>query len=314
MTKKKTEEGRNKLAIFQDSEIRRILVGNEWYYSVVDVIGALTDSTNPRSYWSKLKERELENGIELSTICQQLKLISKDGKKRRTDCADNEGLLRIIQSVPSKKAEPFKRWLAKVGAERIEEIEQPGKAIERAKGYYLSKGYSQKWVQTRTASIDARSSFTDTLKDSGINEGKEYAILTNDMYRSWTNMTASEYKDHKGLEKGESLRDNMTPLELATTIFSEATAVEVIKETGADGFKETRNAIYLAGNITKEAVEKIESITGKKILTKKNMKELNSIDIQEKLIAQSLPEENSRDFYPKIKKPIEQDSKEKEEN
>ncbi len=141
----------NKLSIFEDKEIRRILVGDEWYYSVINVVHALTNSSNPRNYWSTLKKQELKHGIQLSTNCVQLKIPSKDGKKYQTDCADNEGILRIIQSVPSKKAEPFKRWLAKVGAERIEEIEQPAKAIERAKGYYLQKGYTQEWVQTHTS-------------------------------------------------------------------------------------------------------------------------------------------------------------------
>lgn len=174
----------NRLAIFEGSEIRRISVDDEWYYSVVDVIKALTDSDNPRNYWSMLKARELENGVELSTICVQLKLISSDGKKYLTDCADNEGVLRIIQSVPSKKAEPFKRWLARVGKERLDEIEQPAKAIERARGYYIAKGYTPEWVQSRIAGIETRVTFTDKLKESGIKQGYEYAILTNEMYQS----------------------------------------------------------------------------------------------------------------------------------
>lgn len=184
----------NKLAIFEDTEIRRILVGDEWYYSVVDVVYALTSSSNPRNYWSMLKKRELRHGIELSTNCVQLKLPSRDGKKYLTDCADNEGILRIVQSVPSKKAEPFKRWLAKLGAERIEEIEQPARAIERAKGYYLQKGYSPEWVQTRIAGIDTRINFTDSLKERGIKQGYEYALLTNEMYKSWSGFTAKEYE------------------------------------------------------------------------------------------------------------------------
>ncbi|NVK85293.1 MAG: Bro-N domain-containing protein [Cytophagia bacterium] len=277
----------NKLAIFEDSEIRRIQVGDEWYYSVVDVVAALTSSSNPRNYWSTLKKRELKHGIELSTNCVQLKLLANDGKKYLTDCADNEGILRIIQSVPSKKAEPFKRWLAKVGAERIDEIEQPAKAIERAKGYYLQKGYSPEWVQTRIAGIDTRISFTDSLKERGIKPGFEYAVLTNEMYKSWSGFTAKEYKVHKGLTSKESLRDNMTPMELATTLFSETAARELIDKSEAQGFVETQNQIHIAGKITKEALEKIEIETGKKVVTHKNMKELNSATKQKAIIQSS---------------------------
>lgn len=246
----------NRLVIFEDAEIRRILVGEDWYYSVVDVIRALTDSNNPRRYWSDLKKKEME--VQSYDFIVQLKLLSSDGKKYKTDCADNEGLLRIIQSVPSKKAEPFKRWLARVGAERLEEIEQPGKAIERAESYYLAKGYSKEWVQTRIAGISTRNTFTDALKSSGIKESYEYAILTNEMYSSWSGFSAAEYKEHKSLRKGDSLRDNMTPLELATTIFSEATSKELIEKSGAKGFVETKEQIHIAGNITKEAIEKLE--------------------------------------------------------
>lgn len=312
MSKKKTASD-NKLAIFEDKEIRRILVGEDWYYSVVDVVGALTDSDNPRNYWSTLKAREEDNGVELSTICVQLKLESKDGKKRLTDCADNEGILRIIQSIPSKKAEPFKRWLAKVGAERLEEIEQPAKAIERGKLYYQMKGYSPEWVQTRIAGIETRHSFTDTLKDSGIKEGQEYAILTNEMYSSWSGFTAGEYKQHKGLGKKESLRDNMTPLELASTIFSEATSKELIEKTGTKGFAETKKAIHLAGSFTKEAIQKLEKETGKKVVTHRNMKELNSPEIQKELIQQSGPaklnEKEDTDFDKAIDRALEYDPK-----
>ena len=290
MRKKVTEAKANdKLAIFEDQEIRRIRVGEDWYYSVVDVIAALTNSDNPRNYWSMLKSRENEHGVELSTVCVQLKLVSKDGKKRLTDCADNEGILRIIQSVPSRKAEPFKIWLAKVGSERIAEIEQPAKAIERAKGYYIAKGYTPEWVETRIAGISTRRMFTDMLKSHGVKESYEYAILTNEMYSSWSGFNAGEYREHKGVGKTESLRDHMTPLELASTIFSEATSKELIEKTGAQGFAETKKAIHLAGTFTKEAIEKLEKETGKKVVTHKNMKALNSPEIQKELIQQSIP-------------------------
>lgn len=284
------EKRNSSLAIFEDKEIRRILVDDEWYYSVIDVVGALTESSNPRNYWSMLKSRELENGIELYTNCVQLKMKAEDGKKRLTDCADNEGILRIIQSIPSRKAEPFKRWLARVGAERIQEIEQPSKAIERGKGYYVAQGRTPEWIQTRVAGIETRITFTDQLKESGIKKGYEYAVLTNEMYKSWSGFNASEYKDHKGLTKKESLRDNMTPMELATTIFSETAAKELIEKSGAKGFKQTKDQIHIAGNITKEALDRIEKETGKKVVTHNNMKEFDSIEGKRELIQQSLPE------------------------
>ena len=211
------------------------------------------------------------------------------GGKQNTNCADTEGILRIIQEIPSKKAEPFKLWLARLGKERLDEIEQPGKAIERAKGYYASKGYSKDWIETRTLAIDTRNSFTETLKDSNIKEGYEYAILTNEVYKSWSGYTAAEYKDHKKLNKSDSLRDNMTPMELVATIFSETASKEIIKETNPNGFYETKDAIHVAGNITKDAVEKIERKTGKKIVTHKNSKSLENPEVRKKLAQDSLP-------------------------
>ncbi len=287
----KGNEKFNKIAIFEDKEIRREQIDGEWVFSVIDIIAVLTESTDPTNYWSMLKKREATYGIELSTICGQLKLISKDGKKRLTDIANTEGIFRIIQSIPSKKAEPFKRWLARVGKERLDEIEQPAKAIERAKGYYIAKGYTPEWVQTRTASIETRHSFTDKLKEAGISEGKDYAILTNEMYKSWSTFTANEYKHHKGLNKTDSLRDNMTPLELATTIFNEATTSEILESIDAEGFVETKNAIHIAGKITKEAIEKIEKHTGKKVVTHKNHKELDTPEIRKELAQQSTTKE-----------------------
>jgi DNA-damage-inducible protein D len=224
----------------------------------------------------------------------QLKLIAKDGKKYLTDIADKETIFRIIQSIPSKKAEPFKRWLAKVGKERIEEIEQPGKAIERARNYYLAKGYSPEWVQTIIAGIETRHTFTDTLKGSGVKESYQYAILTNEMYESWSTFDAKGYKQFKGLDPSDSLRDNMTPMELATTLFNETAARELIEKSGAKGFQQTRLQIHIAGNITKEAIEKIEKQTGKKVVTHKNMKELNSPEVQKQIAQQSMREEKDK--------------------
>jgi len=182
----------NEIAIFEDKQIRKSVVNGEWVFSVIDVIAVLTDSSDPTNYWSMLKSRELEHGVELSTICGQFKLIAKDGKKRLTDVANTEALFRIIQSIPSSKAEPFKKWLARVGKERLDEIAQPSKAIERAKGYYIEKGYEPRWVQTRVAGIETRHKFTDVLKDSGVTEKEDYAILTNEMYSSTFGMTAEQ--------------------------------------------------------------------------------------------------------------------------
>lgn len=287
MTKKQES---NKIALFEGDEIRRVSIDGEWYFSIIDVVKTLTASNNPRRYWSDLK-RNLDNeGFrQLYESIVQLKLTSADGKKYLTDVADTETILRIIQSVPSKKAEPFKMWLARVGKERLDEIEQPAKAIERAKGYYLAKGYSAEWVQTRTASIDTRHTFTDKLKEAGVKESYQYAILTDELYKSSFGLTSSEYKDHKSLNKKDSLRDNMTPLELAATIFSEATSTEIITKTGAKDFVETKKAIHIAGNITKEAIDKIEKQTGKKVVTHKNQKELDSPEIRQELVQKSLP-------------------------
>lgn len=193
-------EKNNKLAIFEDSEIRRVFFDSDWYYVIEDVIKALTDSKDPKGYIKDMRRRDEELFKGWGQIATPLP-IKTSGGKQSINCANTEGIFRIIQSVPSRKAEPFKKWLAKVGKERIEEINQPAKAIERGKGYYIAKGYSPEWVQTRIAGIETRHTFTDTLKDSGIKEGYEYAILTNEMYSSWSGFTAGEYKEHKGLNK-----------------------------------------------------------------------------------------------------------------
>jgi len=278
----------SKLSIFEGEGIRRVFFDNDWFYSVEDVVKVLTDSKDIKQYVKKLKSRDKELSANWGTICTLLPLIAKDGKRRNINCSNTEGIFRIIQSIPSKKAEPFKLWLARVGKERIDEIEQPEKAIERGKGYYLSKGYSQQWIETRTASIDNRHKFTDTLKEHGIKNGVEYAILTNELYSSSFGLNSQDYKKHKGLEKTDSLRDHMTPLELASVIFSEATSTELIEKTNADGFVETKKAIHIAGNITKEAIEKLEKETGKKVITHKNAKELDSDEIKKELAQQTL--------------------------
>ncbi len=221
MAKSKKIEPQNKLVIFQSKEIRRLWHGNEWVFSVIDIVAALTDSANPRDYWYKMKIRvKEEDGFEPSTVCRQLKMEAPDGKKRFTDCANTEGVLRIIQSIPSPKAEPFKRWLAKVGYERIEEIENPELAQARMKEIYEKKGYPKDWVDKRLRGIAIRQNLTDEWKERGIQEQRDFAILTAEISKATFGMTPSEYKNHKNLpEKSKAnLRDHMDDLELIFTM------------------------------------------------------------------------------------------------
>ncbi|WP_299675706.1 Bro-N domain-containing protein [uncultured Dokdonia sp.] len=299
----------NKIALFEGEEIRRVMFDGDWFYSIEDVVAVVSGSSNPKNYVKDLRRRDEELSKGWGQIATPLPIMTKGGRQN-INCANTESVLRIIQSIPSKNAEPFKRWLARVGKERLDEIEQPEKAIERAKGYYMAKGYSQQWIETRSASVDTRHKFTDTLKEHGINEGYEYAVLTNELYNSSFGFSSSEYKEHKGISKGESLRDHMTPLELASVIFSEATSTELINETDAEGFIETKKAIHIAGNITKEAIEKLERETGKKVVTHENAKALDSIEVRNELIRKSLPawneieedEEPLSDFNKNLKK------------
>lgn len=301
------EEESNKIALFEGVEIRKVSIDGEWYFSIEDIVKALTNSKNPKGYIKDIRRRDEELSKGWGQIATPLPINTKGGKQS-INCASTEGVLRIIQSIPSKNAEPFKRWLARVGKERLDEIEQPSKAIERAKGYYLAKGYTPEWVETRTASITTRHTFTDTLKSANI-KGYQYGVLTDELYKSSFGLSSTEYKNHKGLDKKDSLRDNMTPLELAATIFSEATSTEIITQTGAKDFVETKNAIHVAGGITKEAIQKIEKQTGKKVVTHKNAKELDSPEIRKELAQQSLPKqkevpENLSDFNKKLLKAL----------
>jgi Cu/Ag efflux protein CusF len=305
----------NKIAIFEGDEIRRISVDGEWFYVIEDIVSVLTDSINPKGYIKDLRRRDEEISKGWGQIATPLPF-QTGGGIQKLNCANTESIFRIIQSIPSKKAEPFKRWLARIGKERLDEIEQPAKAIERAKGYYLAKGYSPQWVETRTASIDTRKKFTDTLKDHGIEDGKDYAILTNELYVSSFGLDAIEYKAYKGLTKKESLRDNMTPMELAAVIFSEATSTEIITETSTKNFIETRSAVHIAGNITREAINKIEIETGKRVITHKNAKELDSPEIRKELAQQSSTynqkeiDENLSDFNKQLKTALNYNPKE----
>lgn len=260
----------SKLVVFQDKEIRRLLVDNVWYFAVVDVIAALTNSDKPRDYWYRMKKRELDaSGIELSTFCRQLKLESSDGKKYLTEMANTEGIFRIIQSIPSPKAEPFKRWLAKVGYERVQEIEDPELATARTRELYRAKGYSEAWIEKRMRGIAVRAELTEEWKQRNVGEAPEYAILTAEISKAAFGMTPSEYKEFKGLER-ENLRDHMTDLELIFSMLGEAATTEIARTRDAQGFTENRTAARKGGKIAGDAREKLEVETGENVSSREN--------------------------------------------
>ncbi len=250
----------------------------DYYYSVIDVIAVLTESKNPNNYWKVLKKRLKDEGVELVTICNQLKLPSpKDGKMYKTDVATTKQLLRLIQSVPSPKAEPFKQWLAQMGKERLEEVADPEIAMQRAIDTYRKKGYSEKWITQRMRSIETRKDLTAEWDRVGVNPGLEYAILTDDISRAWSGMSTKEYKDYKGLKK-EGLKDNMTNLELILNMLAEVSTTEISKVENPDGFDESRDVAKRGGNIAGNARREIEANTGKKVVSKKNSKTPELLD------------------------------------
>lgn len=261
----------------------------EWWFSVVDVIGVLTEQPTQRGasdYWAKLKQRLKEEGAnELLTNCQQLKLVSpKDGKKYKTDVMNTEQLLRLVQSVPSKKAEPFKLWLAKVGNERINETIDPELAMNRAMETYLKKGYSEEWIRQRLMSIKVRNNLTDEWRNRGVKKGAEYAILTDEISRAWSGMTTKEYKKYKGLKK-ENLRDNMSDLELVLTMLSEATTTEMEKQRNPKTFAEHKEIAKSGGEAAGIARKAVEERTGQKVITADNAERLNPMkDLLEGII------------------------------
>ena len=264
------------IKLFESKKIR-VHWDNEdekWYFSIIDIIETLTGSSNPRRYWSDLKRKLVKEGYsELYENIVQLKLQSPDGKLRETDCADTERLLRIIQSIPSPKAEPFKRWLAKVGYERIEETEDPEKAFDRAMETYLKKGYSRNWINQRLKSIEVRKELTDEWDIRGVKKGLEYAILTDEITKAWAGFTAKEYRDFKNLKK-ENLRDNMTNLELVLNMLAEATTTEISKEKKPKSFKESKIIANQGGTIAGNTRKEIEEKTGKRVVTSSNAKVL----------------------------------------
>lgn len=265
--------------IFEGSQIRSVWDNEreEWYFSVVDVIGSLTESNNPRDYWYRVKKRmSEEEKSELSTICRQLKLKAPDGKMRLTDVADMQGIFRIIQSVPSPKAEPFKMWLAEVGKERIDEIIDPELTIDRALEGYARKGYSREWINQRLQAIQVRKELTDTWQDHGVKAGNEYAILTNEISKAWSGMTTREYKDFKGLKK-ENLRDNMSTTELILNMLAETATKDIAEATNPQGLEENKQVAQDGGSIAGDARKSIEDRTGKPVITSKNAIDLGQL-------------------------------------
>ena len=249
----------------------------DYYFSVIDVIAVLTESNKPRDYWYRLKKRELENGLDLSTNCRRLKMPAKDGKLRETDVANTKQLFRIIQSVPSKKAEPFKQWLAQVGSERLNEIADPELAIERAISTYRKKGYTEEWITQRMRGIEIRKDLTAEWDRSGVEEGLEYAILTNEISKASFGLTTKEHKKYKGLRK-ENLRDNMTNAELVINMLGELATTEISKSENPEGFEESKIVAKRGGDIAGNARKELEANTGKKVVSKKtaaNPKELD---------------------------------------
>ncbi|MDO9512102.1 MAG: Bro-N domain-containing protein [Bacteroidales bacterium] len=265
----------NAIRLFRDQRVRVHWDDEKekWFFSIVDIIGILTDSVNPNNYWKVLKSRLKKEGSELVTNCNQLKMESSDGKFYKTDVADTEQLLRLIQSIPSPKAEPFKLWLAKVGYERIEETEDPEKAFDRAMETYLKKGYSKNWINQRLKSIEVRKELTDEWNIRGMKEGLEYAILTNEITKAWADRDVKAYKKLKGLKK-ENLRDNMTNLELVLNMLAEASTTEISKEKRPQGIVENIDVARKGGNAAKQARLEIEKQTGKSIISSKNAKNL----------------------------------------
>ena len=266
--------------LFEGKEIRSVWDSNkeDYYFSVVDVIGALTDSERPRKYWDDLKRQLKKEGSELSEKIGQLKMKSKkDGKNYLTDTLDTEGIFRLIESIPSPKAEPFKLWLAKLGREKIDEVFDPSKGIDQMIDLYQKKGYSLEWIEARIKAIITRKKLTNTWKENGINEGVEYAILTNEIYQSWSGMTAQQYKDFKGIRK-ENLRDNMSDIEIALTDIGEITARDIAKNEKPIGLKENMRVAKRGGIVAKKTKDFYEEVTGLNAITNKNNLDYEYID------------------------------------
>lgn len=290
------EPVKNEIQLFEDQKIRVAWDAEreEWYFSIVDVVTVLTNSTDPTAYWRKLKQRLKAEGNETVTNCHALKMRAADGKNRLTDVADTEQLLRIIQSIPSKKAEPFKAWLAMVGRERIEETIDPEQAIDRALETYLKKGYSEEWVHQRLLAIRIRNELTDEWKKRGVQKGKEYAILTDEITRAWAGMNTRQYKNLKGLRK-ENLRDDMSDLELVLTMLAEASTTDIAKAEQPQGFDENQKVARRGGNVAGVAGKALEAETGKTVVTAQNAESFRQLVTDIVTDAAQLPEQTEGD-------------------
>lgn len=261
----------NEIKLFEGKQIRSAWNNEkeEWYFSVVDIVGILSESKDAGAYWRKLKQRLNEEGSEVVTFCHGLKLKAADGKMRKTDVANMQGIFRIIQSIPSPKAEPFKMWLAEVGKERIDEIIDPELTIDRALETYVKKGYSREWINQRLQAIQVRKELTDAWQDHGVGQGREYAILTNEISKAWSGMTTRQYKDFKGLKK-QNLRDNMTTTELILNMLAETATKDIANSTNPEGLEENKKVAREGGSIAGDARKAIEAKTGQPVITSKN--------------------------------------------
>ncbi len=271
----------NTLALFEEKEIRKTWKDEKWYFSIIDIVGVLTDSNDPKQYIKKIKTRDPEIGNNWGTICTLVKMTALDGKNRNIQMADTEGILRIIQSIPSPKAEPFKRWLAKVGSERIEEINNPELAMDRMKQIYEKKGYSKSWIEQRERGITSRHNLTDEWGKRGAQIGIDYAILTNEIYKSGFGISAKEYKKIKILHESQNLRDSMTNMELALTNLGKVTAVEIHKKNNSQGINELTNDVKDAGKVINMAKNEIEKKLEKPLVSSENYIELTSKELIE---------------------------------
>ena len=274
-------EENNSLKLFENKKIRAVWKDDEdeWYFSVVDIVGALTDNDyqKSRNYWKWLKNKLIQEGSELVSNTNQLKMRAFDGKLRDTDVMTTEQVLRLIQSIPSKKAEPFKLWLAQVGKERIDEVYDPEIAINRALDTYRRKGYSEEWINQRLKTIDIRKEFTDELKEKGISSSRDFAILTNILTQTWSGYSVKQYKNLKGLKK-ENLRDNMTNMELVLNMLAETSSTEISKSKKERGFKEVEDSVKEGGIIARTAREQLERKTGKKVVSDQNANEIRKLN------------------------------------
>ena len=274
-----------KLKLFNEKTVRTVWNADEeeWYFSVVDVVAILTDSVDPKQYIKKMRSRDPELSSKWGTICTPVEMLGLDGRRRKVQAATTKGVLRLVQSIPSPKAEPFKMWLAQVGAERLDEIADPEKAIQRGAAYYREKGYSDEWIRQRLRTIEIRKKLTDEWSARGVETDLEYAILTNDMTKAWSGLSVKEYKALKGLKK-ESLRDNMTDLELVFNMLAEVTTTRLSQKEKPEGFEESRKVAKKGGAATKQSRQSIEKIIDEKIVSPLNASE------KEKLVTEKLPE------------------------